>query len=200
MAYTVKEIFRTLQGEGGQSGRPAVFCRFAGCNLWSGREQDRAGAVCTFCDTDFVGTTASAAANMPTPRRLPTRSRLPGGAATERRFVVLTGGEPLLQVDPALHRRAARARASKSRSRPTARSPRRPGSTGSASVPRPAPPLDATLGQRTETGLSAAGADARSGRRARVRAASGCSRWTGRTATPTPPPPLHIASTIRSGG
>ena len=103
MSYQVKEIFYTLQGEGANAGRPAVFCRFAGCNLWSGREQDRATAVCKFCDTDFVGTDgtgggkfASAdtladqiAAQWPTPDRA-------------NRFVVMTGGEPLLQVDTAL--------------------------------------------------------------------------------------------------
>jgi 7-carboxy-7-deazaguanine synthase len=103
VSYQVKEIFYTLQGEGANAGRPAVFCRFAGCNLWSGREQDRATAVCKFCDTDFVGTDgtlgskfASAdaladqiAAQWPTPDHA-------------NRFVVMTGGEPLLQVDTAL--------------------------------------------------------------------------------------------------
>ena len=101
MAYTVKEIFLTLQGEGAQSGRVAVFCRFTGCNLWSGREEDRAQAVCQFCDTDFVGTgpdggrfrTAADLARA-------IASRWQGGAAN--RLVVLTGGEPLLQVDRAL--------------------------------------------------------------------------------------------------
>ena len=103
MSYQVKEIFYTLQGEGANAGRPAVFCRFAGCNLWSGREQDRATAVCKFCDTDFVGTDGTLggkfssadaladqiAAQWPTPDQA-------------HRFVVMTGGEPLLQVDTAL--------------------------------------------------------------------------------------------------
>ncbi|HTR16441.1 MAG TPA: 7-carboxy-7-deazaguanine synthase [Acetobacteraceae bacterium] len=103
MTYAVKEIFYTLQGEGRNAGRAAVFCRFAGCNLWSGRESDRAKAVCTFCDTDFVGTDgvgggrfASAAALAET-----VAACWPEGAR-EQRLVVLTGGEPLLQVDDAL--------------------------------------------------------------------------------------------------
>ena len=102
MAYTVKEIFRTLQGEGGHSGRPAVFCRFSGCNLWSGREQDRANATCTFCDTDFVGTTGERGGKFADAAMLADTVADVWGDGTERRFVVLTGGEPLLQVDPAL--------------------------------------------------------------------------------------------------
>ncbi len=101
MTYTVKECFYTLQGEGINAGRAAVFCRFSGCNLWTGREQDRADAVCTFCDTDFVGvgpdggrfgTAAELAAFV--------ASRWPADAPSDvRRFVVCTGGEPLLQLD-----------------------------------------------------------------------------------------------------
>ena len=101
MAYTVKEIFYTLQGEGAHAGRPAVFLRFAGCNLWTGREADRATAVCQFCDTDFVGTSAdggkfhdAAALADAVAARWPPRE--------SRRFVVCTGGEPLLQLDRAL--------------------------------------------------------------------------------------------------
>jgi 7-carboxy-7-deazaguanine synthase len=122
MTYTVKEIFYTLQGEGAQSGRAAVFCRFSGCNLWSGREEDRSRAVCQFCDTDFVGTgpdggrfksadeladaidrcwegVGRASGNSPTPGddRFPERS-----AGVPRKYVVCTGGEPLLQVDEKL--------------------------------------------------------------------------------------------------
>lgn len=109
MVYSVKEVFYTLQGEGHHAGRPAVFCRFAGCNLWSGREADRSTAVCTFCDTEFVGTDGTGG------------GKFEAGAAVARaaaalwpasdsgaRFIVLTGGEPLLQVDSdlvdALHR------------------------------------------------------------------------------------------------
>lgn len=113
MTYSVKEIFYTLQGEGGQAGTPAVFCRFAGCNLWTGREQDRANAVCQFCDTDFVGTDGTLGGKFATADALAERilSQWPTGDSRHR-MVVLTGGEPLLQVDEpliaALHARGFR--------------------------------------------------------------------------------------------
>jgi 7-carboxy-7-deazaguanine synthase (Cx14CxxC type) len=111
--YSVKEIFYTLQGEGANAGRPAVFCRFAGCNLWSGREEDRASAICRFCDTDFVGTNgpgggkfstahdlaAAVAATWPFP---PSGCAAPPDRIREQPLVVCTGGEPLLQLDEAL--------------------------------------------------------------------------------------------------
>ena len=103
MTYSVKEIFYTLQGEGGQAGMPAVFCRFAGCNLWSGREADRASAICRFCDTDFVGTDGTGGGKFATAEALAeavAQAWEPQGRAG--RYVVLTGGEPLLQVDEAL--------------------------------------------------------------------------------------------------
>lgn len=101
MSYTVKEIFYTLQGEGTQAGRPAVFCRFTGCNLWSGREIDRASAVCRFCDTDFVGTDGTGGGRFSDAAALADRvaAHWPGGSGA---FVVCTGGEPLLQLDAAL--------------------------------------------------------------------------------------------------
>ncbi len=102
MTYSVKEIFLTLQGEGGQAGRAAVFCRFAGCNLWSGREGDRASAVCTFCDTDFVGTDGPGGGRFATPEALATAVVEMWRGAAENRLVVCTGGEPLLQLDAAL--------------------------------------------------------------------------------------------------
>lgn len=106
MTYSVKEMFYTLQGEGTHAGRPAVFCRFAGCNLWSGREQDRATAVCRFCDTDFVGTDGLGGGKFTTAQALAERiaSFWPAvpGVLPGKRFVVLTGGEPLMQVDAAL--------------------------------------------------------------------------------------------------
>jgi 7-carboxy-7-deazaguanine synthase (Cx14CxxC type) len=100
--YTVKEIFYTLQGEGAQTGRPAVFLRFSGCNLWSGREVDRQSAVCTFCDTDFVGTGPDGG-RFATAAELAAavRERWPGDPAGARPLVVCTGGEPLLQLDDA---------------------------------------------------------------------------------------------------
>jgi 7-carboxy-7-deazaguanine synthase len=102
MKYAVKEIFLTLQGEGGQAGRAAVFCRFAGCNLWSGREQDRAGAVCSFCDTDFVGLDGPGGGRFATAQDLAAAVERAWQGGAGERLVVLTGGEPLLQVDEAL--------------------------------------------------------------------------------------------------
>ncbi|MCR9255405.1 MAG: 7-carboxy-7-deazaguanine synthase [Alphaproteobacteria bacterium] len=99
--YSVKEAFYTLQGEGTHAGRPAVFCRFAGCNLWTGREADRANAICQFCDTDFVGIDGQNGGKFETATALATHieSLWPGDAAPDRRFCVMTGGEPGLQVD-----------------------------------------------------------------------------------------------------
>ena len=102
MSYAVKEMFLTLQGEGVQAGRRAVFVRFAGCNLWSGREKDRATAVCRFCDTDFVGTDGLGGGRFADAAALVAAVERYWGADRKRRFVVLTGGEPMLQVDDAL--------------------------------------------------------------------------------------------------
>lgn len=101
--YAVKEMFYTLQGEGAQAGRPAVFCRFAGCNLWSGREADRESATCTFCDTDFVGTDGDGGGKFESAKALAAacRETWRGNSGTPP-FVVLTGGEPMLQVDEPL--------------------------------------------------------------------------------------------------
>jgi len=101
--YAVKEIYYTLQGEGVQTGRGAVFCRFAGCNLWSGREEDRAAATCSFCDTDFVGTDGPGGGKFATAEALAKACRAVWrGNSGARPFVVLTGGEPMLQVDQVL--------------------------------------------------------------------------------------------------
>lgn len=102
MTYSVKEMFKTLQGEGGQAGRAAVFCRFAGCNLWNGREKDRSAAICTFCDTDFVGTDGEGGGRFKSAAELATRIEATWNGRRERRYVVFTGGEPLLQLDDAL--------------------------------------------------------------------------------------------------
>src|ERR1051326_6607611 len=104
MTYAVKEIFKTLQGEGGQTGRTAVFCRFAGCNLWNGREEDRASATCSFCDTDFVGTDGEGGGKFEGAKQLAGAIAYIWGEDTQRRLVVFTGGEPLLQLDEALIR------------------------------------------------------------------------------------------------
>lgn len=102
MSYAVKEIFKTLQGEGAQTGRAAVFCRFSGCNLWSGREGDRASAVCQFCDTDFVGTDGSGGGRFSSVSSLAAAIDAAWTGGERRRFIVFTGGEPLLQLDSAL--------------------------------------------------------------------------------------------------
>ena len=101
MSYAVKEVFYTLQGEGTQAGRAAVFCRFAGCNLWSGRESDRASAICQFCDTDFVGLNGPGGGRFETAEDLATAiaAQWPPDGPPGARFVVCTGGEPLLQLD-----------------------------------------------------------------------------------------------------
>jgi 7-carboxy-7-deazaguanine synthase (Cx14CxxC type) len=102
MSYAVKEAFLTLQGEGVQSGSRSVFLRFAGCNLWSGREQDRANARCNFCDTDFVGTDGPGGGKFPSADELASHVESLWGAAGGERLVVITGGEPMLQLDAAL--------------------------------------------------------------------------------------------------
>jgi 7-carboxy-7-deazaguanine synthase (Cx14CxxC type) len=102
VSYAVKEIFLTLQGEGAHAGRAAVFCRFAGCNLWSGREADRASAICQFCDTNFVGTDGTLGARYATAEELAATIAAQWTGTQDNRYVVLTGGEPLLQVDAAL--------------------------------------------------------------------------------------------------
>jgi len=101
MKYAVKELFYTLQGEGANAGRPAVFCRFAGCNLWSGREMDRAAAICRFCDTNFLGTNGLGGGQFCSAALLATAvaGAWPTNGAKVRRLVVCTGGEPLLQLD-----------------------------------------------------------------------------------------------------
>lgn len=102
MKFAVKEMFYSLQGEGRHAGRPAVFCRFTGCNLWSGRESDRASAACNFCDTDFVGTDGLGGGRFDGAGALAEAIAQMWGGIGGKRFVVLTGGEPLLQVDDGL--------------------------------------------------------------------------------------------------
>ena len=109
MSYAIKEVFYTLQGEGAHAGREAVFCRFDGCNLWTGRESDRATAICQFCDTDFVGVDGPDGGKFETAEDLASRieatwpsASLPGVSKSVKKFVVCTGGEPLLQLDSVL--------------------------------------------------------------------------------------------------
>lgn len=102
-SYKIKELFYTLQGEGAQSGRPAVFCRFSGCNLWSGREEDRHKAICPFCDTDFWGTDGENGGRYPSPEALAAQAdALWPSARPGKKYIVCTGGEPLLQLDTPL--------------------------------------------------------------------------------------------------
>jgi 7-carboxy-7-deazaguanine synthase len=104
VSYAIKEIFLTLQGEGAHTGRAAVFCRFSGCNLWSGREHDRADAICRFCDTDFVGTDGTLGGRYASADELADTIAAQWTGAAENRYTVLTGGEPLLQLDaPLIH-------------------------------------------------------------------------------------------------
>jgi len=100
--YSIKEIYYTLQGEGIQAGRPAIFCRFAGCNLWSGLEKDRLGAECNFCDTDFLGTDGENGGKFETASKLARHANKFWPDETTKKFIVLTGGEPMLQVDSLL--------------------------------------------------------------------------------------------------
>lgn len=103
MTYSVKEVFYTLQGEGAQAGRPAVFCRFAGCNLWTGREEDRSKAICKFCDTDFVGTDGDGGGKFASGEDLAKHiDAMWPSSYTASKYVVFTGGEPLLQLDAEL--------------------------------------------------------------------------------------------------
>ena len=156
--YAVKEIYYTLQGEGAHTGRAAVFCRFAGCNLWSGREADRASAICQFCDTDFADTDGPGGGKFAFARELAAavEEKWPASNAPGARFVVCTGGEPLLQLDPplidALHARGFEIAVE---TNGTIAAPR--GSRLDMRQPQGRRRAQATHRRRTETGLSATG-------------------------------------------
>jgi len=175
MSYAVKEIFYTLQGEGANTGRPAVFCRFAGCNLWSGREADRAAAVCRFCDTDFVGTDGTGGGRFATAVDLAAAARRAWPVeAGSRPFVVCTGGEPLLQLDAALIDALHAAGFTIAIETNGTCAP--PGGLDWICVsPKAGAPLTLRAGDELK-------------RRCRS-AISSCSRWTGRSARATPPSP-----------
>ena len=160
MSYAVKEIFLTLQGEGGQAGRPAVFCRFAGCNLWSGREQDRAERGLHLLRHRLRGHGRPGRRPLRRRRRpWPTRSRRPGAAGRTTGWWCCTGGEPLLQLDDAADRAPCTPAASRSRWRPTAPCRRRRASTGSASAPRPTRRWRRPRGQELKLVYPQAGVD-----------------------------------------
>lgn len=135
--YSAKEVFLTVQGEGGQAGRPAVFLRFAGCNLWSGLERDRATAICTFCDTHFVGTNGDGGGKFTTSEAMADHvAAMWRGRERDPKLVVCTGGEPLMQLDAPLIR-ASTPGGSKSPWKPTGRCRHPMASIGSASAQRP---------------------------------------------------------------
>ena len=198
--YSVKEIFYTLQGEGVQAGRPAVFCRFAGCNLWSGREQDRAKAICRFCDTDFRGTDGPGRRTLPRrdrtcrtgPRRL---ARRPPG----RPFVVCTGGEPLLQLDApliaALHAQGFEIAVETNGTRPAP-----PGIDWLCVSPKADAALVLRAGDELKLVYPQAGGLPRSVSPGSTSATSCSSPWMGRTWPPTPNRPSPTAWPIPAGG
>jgi 7-carboxy-7-deazaguanine synthase (Cx14CxxC type) len=195
MSYAVKELFLTLQGEGGQAGRAAVFCRFAGCNLWSGREQDRATAACTFCDTDFVGLDGPGGGRFEAEDLAEAAAALWRGE--EARLVVFTGGEPLLQLDAALIA-AFKARGFEIALETNGTLPAPAGVDWVCVSPKAANPVVQTSGQ--ELKLVFPQADAPPERStASTSSASTCSRWTGRIRRPTRRRPSPTAWSTRSG-
>jgi 7-carboxy-7-deazaguanine synthase (Cx14CxxC type) len=194
--YQVKEIFYTLQGEGMNAGRPAVFCRFAGCNLWSGREKDRAGAVCRFCDTDFIGTDGTKGGKFETAETLAGAIAAEWrGAEDARRFAVLTGGEPALQADAAfvsaLHARGFEVAIE---------------TNGTLDLPTGldwvcvSPKAEAPLKVKRGNELKLVYPQAVPRTSPSLSSISCCSRWTGRMSWRTPSARLRIACSTRSGG
>ena len=180
MSYAVKEIFYTLQGEGAQAGRAAVFCRFAGCNLWSGRESDRASAICQFCDTQFVGVDGEGGGRFEIAEDLASAiaGKWPGRGTDGRRFVVCTGGEPLLQLDrvliDALHERDFDVAVE---TNGTVEAPA--GLDWICVSPKAGARAGAEDRRRAEAGFSAGEGAARASLRGWSSGTSSCSRWTG---------------------
>jgi 7-carboxy-7-deazaguanine synthase (Cx14CxxC type) len=199
MTYAVKEIFYTLQGEGTQTGRPAVFCRFAGCNLWTGREDDRAAAICQFCDTEFVGTDGVGGGRFETSEALAQAvARLWPAAGGARRFVVCTGGEPLLQLDDrlvdAFHREGFEVAVETNGTRLPPRgvdwicvSPK----AGPSSSSEPGTSSSSSIRRREPTPSSSSSSTS---------AASSCNRWTGSCASGTPSARFGTAWSTPGGG
>ena len=188
MSYLVKEIFYTLQGEGAHAGRPAVFCRFTGCNLWTGREEHRAIAICQFCDTDFVGTDGPGGGTFATADRPRRRGRATRGRATplSDRFVVCTGGEPLL----AARRRTLVARSMHAGFEVAIETngtlPPPPGIDWICVSPKAGADLVLAAGDELKLVFPQAGARPERRSRTSTSTTSSCSRWTAPTATRTP--------------
>ena len=198
MVYSVKEAFLTLQGEGRHAGRAAVFCRFSGCNLWTGREEDRARAVCGFCDTDFVGVDGENGGKFANAEELAALLARLWGPARDQRFVVLTGGEPTLQIDEALiaalHGQGFEIAVETNGTLPVPDVDRldlRFAQGRRAAAPDPGP--------RAKTGVPAAGGGARSFREASTSRISCCSPWTGRRFCAIGRRRSTIACAIRAG-
>lgn len=192
MTYLIKEIFYTLQGEGGHAGRPAVFCRFSRCNLWTGRERDRSRAICQFCDTDFVGTDGEGGGRFRTAQELAEAVEAAWPTADQaHRFVVCTGGEPLLQLDEAaidaLHERGFEIAVETNGTRPPPAA-----STGCASARRSAPPWPSRAATNSNSSTLRPVATPPSSR-GWTFATLGCNRWMMPTARPTLVPPSSTA-------
>ena len=197
MTYSVKEMFLTLQGEGGQAGRAAVFCRFAGCNLWSGREADRAAAVCDFCDTDFVGTDGEGGGRFAEAEDLAAAILEKWRGGERQRLVVFTGGEPLLQVDgPLINAVHALGFDIAVETNGTIAAP--DGLDWICVSPKADAPLAQLSGQELKLVYPQPGS-IRRGSRTSISSDSCCSRWTGRRARPTPGPQSPIALSTLAG-
>ena len=199
MSYAVKSIFYTLQGEGANVGRPAVFCRFAGCNLWSGREEDRATATCQFCDTEFVGTDGPGGGRFRSAEELAraVSSHWPGPPSQGHPFVVCTGGEPLLQLDDELVAASRQGFEIAVETNGTVLPP-----TGLDWVtvsPKAGAELLLRAGQELKLVFPKPVCRRRRSRNS-ISGTSSSSPWTGRTSRPTPASPCVTASRTRVGG
>ena len=197
--YAVKEIFYTLQGEGANAGRPAVFCRFAGCNLWSGREVDRADAACTFCDTDFVGTDGPGGGKFRTADDLAGACAASAGGATAGPLVVLTGGEPMLQVDAALAD-ALHAHGFEIAIETNGTLPVAAGIDWICVSPKAGTTLAQTTGRRAEIGVPANGVNAGGDGRIVASSTAICNLWTALTGPGIRRLPWPTARRTRNGG
>ena len=197
MTYTAKEIFKTLQGEGAHAGRAAVFCRFAGCNLWTGRESDRASAACTFCDTDFIGTDGDGGGKFATPELLADAIEAAWGPDTANRYIVFTGGEPLLQLDaPLLAVVHARGFTVAIETNGTVQPP--PASTGSASAPKAPRPSSSNAATNSSWSTPRPTPCPRASN-TWTSSTSSCNPWTAPPAWPTPNRPSNTACSTRNG-